>query len=123
MAEQKMTIHRALSELKIINSRIENQLNEFIPVGIRQLNKPVDGKFQSNEFESDAQSKYQSITDLIERKQKIKRAIVKANGETKVTVAGIEMTIADAITQKSTIDLKKSLLLRMKTVLGGPGQA
>ncbi len=114
--KQKMTLHRALSELKLIDSKITKQITDIIPVGLAQKGKLVNGQFKQDEFEKSAQSKFQSVNDLIERKSEIKSAIVIANSETKVKVAGVEMTIAQAINKKNSIELKKALAKHMKDV-------
>lgn len=111
---EKMTIHRALSELKLIDSKIDKQINELLPSGILQKGKLVDGYIQEAEFEKSAKSKYNSVNDLIDRKNKIKSAIVTANGITKVKVSDKEMTIADAINFKSVIKFKKKLIVTLK---------
>lgn len=114
MEKRKMTIHRALAELKLIDSRIEKAINVVEPTGLMQLGKPVNGFYSKEDFEKDVKSKYQSVTDLIDRKNSIKSAIVKANGITKVKVSGKEMTIADAINFKTVIAVKKALILQLQ---------
>lgn len=111
---EKMTIHRALSELKLIDAKIEKQINEVLPSGILQKGKLVNGYIQEAEFEKSAKSKYDSVNDLIDRKNKIKSAIVTANGVTQVKVSEKSMTIADAINFKSVIKFKKKLIATLK---------
>jgi wyosine [tRNA(Phe)-imidazoG37] synthetase (radical SAM superfamily) len=111
---EKMTIHRALSELKLIDAKIEKQINEVLPSGILQKGKLVNGYIQEAEFEKSAKSKYDSVNDLIDRKNKIKSAIVTANGVTHVKVSDKQMTIADAINFKSVIKFKKKLIATLK---------
>lgn len=110
---EKMTIHRALAELKLIDSKIEKAITLIEPTGVMQLDKPVNNFYKKEDFESDAKAKLQSVLDLINRKNKIKSAIVSANGVTKVVVAGNEMTIADAINYKAVIGFKKSLIVSL----------
>lgn len=105
----QMTIHRALSELKLIDSKIEKQIAEIIPSGINQKGKNINGFIPEVDFKKNAEAKFISVNDLIARKNLIKSAIVKANGETKVKVGGNEMTIADAINFKAVIKFKKQL--------------
>lgn len=105
-----MTIHRGLAELKLIDSKIEKAILLIEPTGVMQVNKPVNGFYKKEDFEADAKSKFQSVIDLIERKNKIKSAIVAINGITPVKIAGVEMTIADAINFKSVIVFKKNLI-------------
>lgn len=111
---EKMTIHRALSELKLIDSKIEKQILEITPTGVYQKGKLVDGYIKQEDFEKSANSKFDSVRDLIERKNKIKSAVVLKNGETKVSVGGKQMTIADAINYKTLIKFKKQLIETVK---------
>lgn len=111
---EQMTIHRALAELKLIDARIEKAIQQVEPTGVMQKDKLVNGFFQKADFEKDVLAKYQSVTDLIERKNKIKSAIVTANGKTMVKVAGKEMTISDAITYKTVINVKQMLVDSLK---------
>jgi len=110
-----MTIHRALSELKLIDARIEKAINSVEPTGLMQLEKPVNGFISKEDFEKDVNAKYQSVTDLIERKNSIKSAIVKANGTTAVNIGEKTMTIADAINFKTVIVVKKNLINQLKS--------
>ena len=110
MEKQEMTIHRALSELKLIDARIEKAINVVEPTGLMQKDKGVNGFYAKDEFEKDVKSKYQSVTDLIDRKNAIKSAIVKANGITTVIIGERNMTIADAINFKTVILVKKNLI-------------
>lgn len=109
-----MTIHRALSELKLIDAKIEKQISEIMPSGVFQKGKLINGYVQDSEFEKNAKSKFDSVTDLISRKTKIKSAIVDANGKTQVKVAGADMSIADAINFKAIIKFKKKLIEDIK---------
>lgn len=114
MEKQKMTIHRALSELKLIDAKIEKQITEIVPVGIHQKGKLINGFATEKDFKESAQSKYDSVTDLIKRKTLIKSAIVMANGITKVKVGEKEMTIADAINFKAVVKFKYQLITKLK---------
>jgi len=113
METTKMTIHRALSELKLIDARIEKAINVIEPTGLMQVDKPVNGFYTKEDFEGDVKAKYQSVTDLIDRKNAIKSAIVKANGITTVDVGEKTMTIADAINFKAVIVVKTNLIDRL----------
>jgi len=110
MTKVKMTIHRALAELKLIDSRIEKQISLIEPSGLMQKDKLVNNLHTKDSFEKETKAKLQSATDLIERKNKIKSAIVKANGETTVIIGDNAMTIADAINFKTVITVKKNLI-------------
>lgn len=108
--EQKLSIHRALAELKLIDDRIEKSIQTIVPSGMKQRDSKVNQFEPEDDFITNTKSKYQSITDLIDRKAKIKSAIVKANANTLVTIGDSTMTIADAISMKSHIQQKKNLI-------------
>lgn len=108
--QEKMTIHRALAELKLIDSKINKKIELIEPSGWMQKDQPVNGFYEKKRFEENAKSAIQSIQDLISRKQRIKSAIVKVNSETKVKIGEMEMTIADAINFRSIIELKRALV-------------
>lgn len=111
----KISLHRALSELKLIDAKIEKLILEIEPNGLKQKGKMINGYYEEEDFSKNAKSKFQAVNDLIERKVKIKAAIVKANAETMVTIGEREMTIADAITYKSIVAYKKSLIESLKS--------
>lgn len=119
---EKITIHRALAELKLIDSKTVKAIQEIVPVGIYQKgNGKVNGVSAQEDFKKSAESKYQSVTDLIARKIKIKAAIVASNGSTSVTIGNQTMTVADAITAKELNKVKQvfidSLKAQQKNVL------
>lgn len=115
---EKMTIHRGLAELKLIDSKIEKQILQFEGLGIKQKDKPVRTNtvvVSQDDFENKAKSSYDSIMSLIKRKSEIKAAIVAINTETLVKINDVEMSIADAITHKSNISLIKQFIAKMKS--------
>jgi len=104
----KITITRALTELKTLDKRIQKAIDSGSFVSIQgQFYKP-------DEHTKKAESNYQSITDLLERRKKIKSLIVMSNAFTKVTICGKEMTIAEAIETKSSIKHLDNLVNRLK---------
>lgn len=113
--KQKMTIHRALAELKLLDAKIEKGIKDIYPIGIIKKGGKVDGWFDEAEFKKSAQSSYASVNDLIQRKAAVKSAIVKANCETKVKIGDNEMTIADAIAFKKVVEHKKQLMDVLKS--------
>lgn len=112
---EKMTIHRALAELKLIDARIESAIGSIEPTGCMQKDKPVNLYHKPEDFEKNAKAKFQSVNDLIERKTKIKSSIVRANGVTQVEISGVKMTIADAINYKGVVLFKKNLIATLKS--------
>jgi hypothetical protein len=111
---EKMTIHRGLAELKLIDARIQKQIEQTIPSGIKQKDKKVFNFIDEVDFVKNAQSGYDSVLALIDRKNKIKCAIVRKNAETTVKVNEENMTIADAINFKTLVQFKKQLIASMR---------
>jgi len=116
---EKMTLHRALSELKLIDSKIEKATSEILPVGWKQEGKLVNGVMQEEEFTRLAKSRYDSVIDLLNRKKEIKSAIVAANAKTQVRIGDKTMSIADAITMKAGMALKKKFVEVLKSRYNG----
>lgn len=110
----KLTIHRALAELKLIDSRTQKVIQELVPQGIHQKAEGKVGVLTQDEFKVAAKSKYQSALDLIDRKAKIKTAIVASNATTEVKIGDRIMTVADAITAKDLNKSKQILIDHLK---------
>ncbi len=107
----EITITRALSELKLLNSRIERTINETTFVAANKKSaKKVNNVFTKEEFIENSKSGYQSVLDLIERRKKIKSAIVDSNAKTTVTIGDKTMSVAEAIERKDSIQYDKMLL-------------
>lgn len=103
-----ITITRALTELKTLDKRIAKAIDSGTFVSYEgQFHKP-------SEQSKSAKASYQSITDLLERRKKIKSLIVMSNAQTEVTVCGKIMTIAEAIETKSSIRHLENLMNRLK---------
>lgn len=111
---EKITIHRALAELKLIDAKIEKGIADIYPTAICQKGKKIDGFLTEEEFNSNALSAYDSVSDLIGRKVKIKSAIVKSNAITSVQVGETQMSVSDAISYKKIITLKEVLKTNLK---------
>lgn len=119
MNSERMTIHKALSELKIIDDRI----TKAIYAGTYVLaNKHSNNKIHGmtvDEFKNDMKADFQKVSDLIARRNAIKRAVVASNAVTKVKIGDKEMTVATAIESKNHgMELKevfKSYLERQYT--------
>jgi len=111
MTTEKMTIHKALAELKIIGDRINSSISTatFIKAN-KHSNEKING-IPVNEFKSQIQGNWDKSNDLIKRRNAIKRAVVLSNATTKVKVGIEEFTVAEAIEMKNTgMQFKKELL-------------
>lgn len=98
---EKMTIHRALAELKTMDDRIEKAIDSVTYVmAVKHSAEKING-VPVAEFKENIKSGYQKVQSLMARRDAMKRAVVLSNATTKVTVAGKEMSVAEAIECKS----------------------
>ena len=101
MVSEKMTIHKALSELKILDSRIQKEIGDAsLCVANKHSNAVVQG-VPISAFVIRARSKYESIRTLINRRNAIKRGVTRSNAVTTVSIGGKEYTVAEAIDMKN----------------------
>lgn len=111
----EMTITRGLAELKLLDSRINRSINEAV-LGSNSVGKKLPTGYNSVEdVEKRAKSDYQSVKDLLKRRNAIKSAIVLSNATTVVEVAGVKMTVAEAIERKTSISYEEQLLSKMRS--------
>lgn len=111
MTTEIMTVHEALSELKVIGKRIEKELTgvKFVTTN-KHCNTKIDG-VDIKTYSDNVIAKYNKVVSLIKRRAAIKKAITFSNANTVVDIAGTKMTIAEAIEYKvSGIDYKEKLL-------------
>ena len=115
MTTETMTIHKALCELKTLDSRIKKAIEGGVFVfANKHANAKVSGK-SIGDYSAEVKAAYQSATDLIARRDAIKRAVILSNATTKVSVGGKEYTIAEAIEMKNHgIPTKQSLLNKLR---------
>ena len=101
----KMSIHRGLSELKMLDKRIERNIKEGKFVGSKKRSaENVNNTTLSKEmFIESIKGEYKSIQALINRRTEIKRLIVLSNAKTIVTVGDKEYTVAEAIENKKEL--------------------
>lgn len=112
---EKMTIHKALCELKILDSRINNAISSArFCLANKHSNEKVNG-VTVEEYQETMRASYNKASDLIRRREAIKRAVVLSNAKTIVKIGGKEYTVAEAIEMNNHgIDLKLQLKNAMK---------
>lgn len=97
----QISITRALAEIKVLDKRIENGVNHEL-IGFK-----IGDKFQNrvaeDVFRTEAKAAVQQFGDLLHRREILKSKVVQSNAVTKVTIAGMEYTVAEAIERKSRI--------------------
>lgn len=97
MIHEKMTVHKALAELKTLDSRINSEISGSIFVKAnRHNNTKIFGK-SVEDFRADTTASLQSVTALINRRNALKRAVVLSNAVTKVEIGGVQYSVAEAI--------------------------
>lgn len=111
MTKETMTLHRALSELKTLDSRIAKTIQEgTYVVANKHSNEKIKG-VTINDYKEHMKACHNKVTDLINRKNAIKKAVVLSNATTKVTIGGNEYTVAEAISLKQHgMDFKTAYL-------------
>lgn len=99
--KETMTIHKALSELKILGDRIVDGIQEtsFVATN-KHSNAKIAGKPVAD-YVNNVRDTYKSIRTLINRRNAIKRAVINSNALTKVEIGSKEYTVAEAIDMKS----------------------
>jgi hypothetical protein len=110
---QTMSITQALAELKLLDKRINRALDNVVWADVKTKTHSVDAEA----FAKTAKAEYQSFTDLVKRRDTIKRAVVTANATTRVAVGQWEGTVAEAIEYKVSIVYKRRLRDEMQSQL------
>ena len=120
MASNQMSITQGLAELKLLDKRIKNLIEDnynepdgpycFRFIAVSTKTNRVDAE----KMKKDALATYQSFNALIKRRDQIKRAIIMKNATTPVCIGTWEGTVAEAIEQKSSMAYKRTLLYSMK---------
>lgn len=121
MTMQKISVTRALVELK----RLDERINKAITGGLyvartvgRDTNKKVVGSSDSvTAVEQRIQGSFDKVTSLIANREKVKSALVMSNATTRVQVMGKSLTVAEAIELKSTVAFRTAYMTIMRQQL------
>lgn len=111
MTHEIMTVHQALAELKVLDSRITKAIagGKYMDVK-RHCDKKIGGVDVGEYCTKTIWASYDSAIDLIARRNAIKRAVVKSNAVTTVDIGGTTYTVAEAIEMNNHgIDFEKQL--------------
>lgn len=105
-----MTIHEALSELKVLDKRISEKIREGKwCVANKHSNLKIDGK-SIQEYKTSTKSQYESIVALLNRRRAIRNALAKSNASTEVQIGSETYVVSEAIEMRKTgIVLKQYL--------------
>lgn len=114
MTTETMTVHKALAELKLLDRRIEKAIAEGVYCVANKHSNDKIGGVPLDDYIKIMQGGYDKATDFINRRKAIKRAVVLSNAVTKVSVAGNEYTVAEAIEMKNHgVEFEKLLMNTM----------
>ena len=117
---EKMSITRALAEIKRLDDRIEKAItSEFVNVAVgRNENKRSTNRSETlQDTQSKIQSNRDTLTSMFDKRAKIKAAVVQSNAVTRITLGKEELSVAEAIEKKKSIDLKRRLSINLKQQL------
>lgn len=111
MTHETMSVHQALAELKVLDSRITKAIagGKYMDVK-RHCDKKIGGVDVGEYCTKTIRASYDSAIDLIARRNAIKRAVVKSNAVTTVDIGGTTYTVAEAIEMNNHgIDFEQQL--------------
>lgn len=111
MKTETMTVHEALSEIKVISKRITGTLMEMKVVTANRKNASKINGTEPDKYITQAKADFQSVMDLYKRLTAMKSAIATYNAEQKITVGNREYTIAEALYMKDYgVHLKQTIV-------------
>lgn len=113
-----ISVTRALAEVKALNDRIEKATRTPAFISVTVGGKIVNGAGDVQTVAAQLKANLQSVNDLIARRNLVKGAIIRSNAVTKVTINGVEMTVAEAIERKGSIDKERALVAVLLQQLG-----
>lgn len=113
-----MTITRALSELKTLQSRYSKSIRDLNLVAVKQGSKlrSPNASYKEEDFVQNAVECLQSSDAIYARIIAIKSAIDRSNSTTTIKIGAREMTIQEALVYKKYIDLKKAKLSELRSL-------
>lgn len=118
---EKLLVCEALDERDLLEKKIKDAISRSKYCTVRREKDPMTKTGQTDEeFINDANAAYQSITDMIDRRNRINAAIVLSNANTTVKLrSGQEMTVAAAITKRKAMSSKDDLeMILIKDLIG-----
>ena len=101
MTTETMTIHKALAELKVLESRIRKTVGDgTYCVANKHSNEKING-VSVEDYKKVMQGAYDKAIDLIARYKAVKKAVTLSNAKTVVKIGDEEYTVAEAIWMKN----------------------
>lgn len=112
---EKLLVTQALNELKLLDNRIINEIarSKFV-TSAKTVESKITPYLTKEEFVKKAKGGFDSVNALMERRSKIKAAVLTSNAVTNVEINGVTMTVAEALELKNSIVYKEELLGQLK---------
>lgn len=101
MNTETMTVHKALAELKVLDSRIESAILSGDFVITKKNNQDTVKSKTAEQYKAKAAEVFQKASDLILRRNAIKNAVVVSNAKTTVKIGDKDYTVVEAIEKKN----------------------
>ena len=108
----KMSVTRALAEIKRIDEKLSRLSLEGTWVGI-QVGRGENATVAGSSVEATSKaitSSWDQFQSLLKNRQELKRKIVQSNAVTQLTVSGVKMSVAETIELKKSIESKRQLV-------------
>ncbi|MEK4425737.1 hypothetical protein [Solibacillus sp. FSL K6-1523] len=114
MESKRLSLHRALSELKMLNERIDAATKNVVLIRAnRKSNEKIDG-MPIEEFKKEMQGSYDKVISLISYRNRLKALVVASNAQTNVQIGTVTMTVAEAIERKQSIQFEKDVVEKLR---------
>ncbi len=114
----KMSVTRALVELKRLDDRIASAISQgkFVArtVGRNQYQKVVGVNESVEQLARTIQGSFDKVDNLIRNRESIKSAIIMSNATTYVTINGRMISVAEAIELKKTVEFRQMYLSQLR---------
>ena len=110
LGKTKITITRALAELKNIKSKInsvEQEVTKYIGAIFKDGYTILDGQVSEKEFFTRHEDLSKELKELKDKYRKIKLKLAEANITTKLTINGESLSINEAIILKEQLESEK----------------
>ena len=109
---KEMTITEALRELSLYEEKITKAMwDKAFIAAVKTTTNEQTKDTAKKKIKAD----YESIKKIMDNREKIKSAVIQSNATTMVTINGTEMTVAEAIDKKHSIEHKQKLLNKLVT--------
>ena len=110
---EKISVHRALIEKKLLKARIEKASEMLYVMHNKHSNTKIGG-VEVQTLQQQMKENYQSLNTLIDRYNAISKAVVLSNANTDVIINNVKYTVAEAIQLKNEeILFTKNILQKM----------